>query len=617
MKKILAAFAALTLTVSSMTGAFAIEYGSEWSGYESAPVSSFTDVPAGHWAAGNIDRVVKKGWFDGYPDGSFHPNASIRRCEAMTVFVKFLGLSLKVDAQSSYADVKGDNAWAIPYIEAGKKLFPAKEAFNGEIPFLPDQPITREDTVYALVTALRYTDEVALADQSVLNMFKDQNSISALIKPYVAVAVKRGLVAGYDDGTIGAQDPLTRAEFATLLYRASTIGFGNSELNLEVEEPTVEDITISPSSPYQASVGDSFEVKALAKMSDGIITDYSQSLSPVSTDSCISVTGTTVKALSPGTATIRFLNDAALADKTLTVIVSAPSEAPRFEGLTYPSSTAESTAVISGRVTDASGAALTLDIDSETINVSGGSFRKEVLLETGTNTFVLTLTNSYGRKTVETVRIKREAPSTPGPTVAPTVTAQPIDNNTSAASLTAYRWSVESLEINEGETSQIKLLAVYSDGTTKDCTSNYTLKSSDTNVATINSSGVIKGISGGSCNISFSMGAVSASISMPRALSVKVTAADSGTLTALEWSMNSMTVRAGSTKEIKLYGVYSDGSRRDLTEECGVYAMDESIATVSGNTVKGVGEGSTFLWFDSIPTSNINLPDMLEVEVTN
>ncbi|MDD6483613.1 MAG: S-layer homology domain-containing protein [Clostridiales bacterium] len=240
MKKFIGIILSAALALSSISmSASALEYGSEWSGYTNDAKSAFSDVPSDHWASDNISRAVAKGWFDGYPDGSFHPNASIRRCEAMTVFVKFLGLSTNPNAQSSYADVKGDNAWAIPYIEAGKKLFPPREAFNGEVPFLPDQPITREDTVYALVIALKYNDKVPGADQSVLNMFKDQNSISALIKPYMAVAVKYGLVSGYDDGTIGAQDPLTRAEFATLLSRASTIGFGTGGGLADVAEPEV------------------------------------------------------------------------------------------------------------------------------------------------------------------------------------------------------------------------------------------------------------------------------------------------------------------------------------------------------------------------------------------
>ena len=88
-------------------------------------------------------------------------------------------------------------------------------------------PVIREDVVYALVKALGYEDKTQFADLSVLNMFRDQNSISSNVKPYMAVAVSNELVSGYEDDTIRAQDPLTRAEFATLLYRATFVGSRN------------------------------------------------------------------------------------------------------------------------------------------------------------------------------------------------------------------------------------------------------------------------------------------------------------------------------------------------------------------------------------------------------
>lgn len=237
MKKLLSVLTAIALFASSLTGAFALEYGAEYSGYTAAVQAKFSDVPGDHWAFDAVNRVVAKNWFNGYPDGRFMPDASITRAEALKVFVEFLGLQLNTVTTSSYHDVDV-NEWYTPYIEAGKKLFPEIAAFDGTISFRPDAPVTREDTIYALVIALKYDDKVTFADQSILNMYSDKNSISELIKPYAAVAVEKGLVSGYEDGTIGGQDPLTRAEFATLLYRASTIGFGTGGGIAAIPDPT-------------------------------------------------------------------------------------------------------------------------------------------------------------------------------------------------------------------------------------------------------------------------------------------------------------------------------------------------------------------------------------------
>lgn len=198
-------------------------YGTEWDGYTYTATQKFKDVPVTHWAFDEIDRVVNKGWFNGYEDGTFHPNASISRCEALTVFMNFQGIKPAAVTSTSFTDVDVSD-WYAPYVEAGKDLIPLKTTYAGTTPFLPGQPITREEVCYALVRIKGYESETEFANQYVLNMFSDQNSISADIKPYVAVAVQKQLISGYDDGTIGAQDPLTRAEFAAMLYRATYIG---------------------------------------------------------------------------------------------------------------------------------------------------------------------------------------------------------------------------------------------------------------------------------------------------------------------------------------------------------------------------------------------------------
>lgn len=227
-KRKLTVLALAAVMLIGSTGAFAEHttldrYGQEWEGYTYSATQKFKDVPPSHWAFEEIDRVVNKGWFDGYENGTFHPDNTISRCEALTVFMNFQGVMPRAVTETSFTDVSVSD-WFAPYVEAGKDLLPLRVAFDGTNPFLPRQPVTREDVCYALVKIKGYESETTFANQFALNMFKDQNSISADIKPYVAVAVNKKLISGYDDGTLGAQDPLTRAEFAAMLYRATYVG---------------------------------------------------------------------------------------------------------------------------------------------------------------------------------------------------------------------------------------------------------------------------------------------------------------------------------------------------------------------------------------------------------
>ena len=61
--------------------------------FDSAPYDGadrFTDI-GGHWAAEDINQAAVKGWVEGQPDGSFAPDRSISRAEAMTLVNRVLG----------------------------------------------------------------------------------------------------------------------------------------------------------------------------------------------------------------------------------------------------------------------------------------------------------------------------------------------------------------------------------------------------------------------------------------------------------------------------------------------------------------------------------------------
>ena len=57
--------------------------------------AAFPDVPADHWARAAIVSAAAKGWVHGYEDGSFGPDRTITRAEAVTVLDAVLGRSAK------------------------------------------------------------------------------------------------------------------------------------------------------------------------------------------------------------------------------------------------------------------------------------------------------------------------------------------------------------------------------------------------------------------------------------------------------------------------------------------------------------------------------------------
>lgn len=178
----------------------------------------YTDVSYEHWAYDAIKYVTKTRCFNGYQDGSFHPSDTITRAEAMKVFV-LLAYRNKIYDTSSYLDVD-TREWFAPYVEAGKDLLPVLG--NGEF-FRPNEFITREDAIYALIRSLNLTQKVKFVDIDMLSKFNDVDRINPETMPYLAIALQLSIVSGYKDGTIRADSNLTRAEFATLIYRAQSI----------------------------------------------------------------------------------------------------------------------------------------------------------------------------------------------------------------------------------------------------------------------------------------------------------------------------------------------------------------------------------------------------------
>ncbi|MBR3933712.1 MAG: S-layer homology domain-containing protein [Clostridia bacterium] len=404
LSKIISLFLTAILLLSTLNfSALALEYGSEWVGYEGANYQKYSDVPDSHWAYEAINSVSDKNWFGGYPDGRFKPDASITRAEALKVFVVFLGLDYQnVDLSDlSYSDIS-TNDWYAAYVEAGKDLFPVHTTIQGKTPFNPNMPVTREDTIYALVKALGCDIDVKYPDQSVLNMFKDTNSISGNIKAIFSIALMHELVSGFPDGTIRAQAALTRAEFATLLLRGTEHGFHDKY------QAKIASVKVFPESPAEIEIGESITLTARATYTDGKNEPYT-SLQPYDAENngVISLAGTTITGLKEGTTTIKY-NDTYLKKDSLTVIVKKPTDAPKIKVTEYPEVTELADVTVGGLVEDKDIATVDLVANNKDVRLdSEGNFTTNLSLKIGLNEIKFVATNRYGATAEKTITIER------------------------------------------------------------------------------------------------------------------------------------------------------------------------------------------------------------------
>ena len=133
-----------------------------------ATANSYSDVSAGQWYNNAVSTMTSAGIVNGYPDGTFRPNAPITRAE----MVKIIALFAKLDKTADrFPDTAGH--WAEAYIRLA--------AGNGWIEgypdgsFRPDRSITRAETVTMIDRVLERVpkDESRLLPHEAMLTFPD------------------------------------------------------------------------------------------------------------------------------------------------------------------------------------------------------------------------------------------------------------------------------------------------------------------------------------------------------------------------------------------------------------------------------------------------------------
>lgn len=178
-----------------------------------------TEGTGKHWAAGAISRLVNKQIINGVAvDGSyyFYPNNQITRAEFTAITVRALGLAQ--NEKGTFADVAA-NQWYSEAVAAGVKAGLIQGTGNNQ--FSPNAPITRQEAMSIMVSALKYKGkEVSVSEADTdqkLSVFSDGKDFSGWAKQSAATAVQEGIIKGDANGKANPQAPLTRAETAQMM----------------------------------------------------------------------------------------------------------------------------------------------------------------------------------------------------------------------------------------------------------------------------------------------------------------------------------------------------------------------------------------------------------------
>jgi uncharacterized protein YjdB len=156
--------------------------------------------------------------------------------------------------------------------------------------------------------------------------------------------------------------------------------------------------------------------------------------------------------------------------------------------------------------------------------------------------------------------------------------------NSAGTNLTSIALSPANSSIPINTTQQFTAIGSYSGGSSRDLTALVTWSSSTIANATVDATGLVKGIAAGAVTITATLGTVSQSTS------VTVTAP---TITAISVTPEDLTLPIGIDQQYTASAIYSDGSIQDLVSGVTWTSSTTTVATIDSNGLASINTAGT------------------------
>lgn len=194
-----------------------------------SPSLTFVDSRKAPWAVHSIGKVKHQGIMNGYKDGTFRPEQTITRLEAIVAAIRLMGLEKEAlarpkDEKLPFRDadiIETKYKWAKGYVALAaerKVILPTEKKLNpgGEAP-----------RAWVTMLLMRSLDLGFLAYErrTIVPPYKDAEDVPKETYGYIDVAIQYNIVSGYPDGTFQPNRSITRAEMSVLLDRTLNLKF--------------------------------------------------------------------------------------------------------------------------------------------------------------------------------------------------------------------------------------------------------------------------------------------------------------------------------------------------------------------------------------------------------
>ncbi|MEH1941755.1 MAG: S-layer homology domain-containing protein [Nostoc sp.] len=175
----------------------------------------FSDISPNYWAKDFIAKLASMEILEGFPDGTFRPDASVTRAQFAAMLRKAFAKG-KIRQAAAFKDVS-TRYWAYDAISEVYQMGFLNAVIGKD--FNPNQSLSRLDILVALARGLNY--QTSGSTETILSVYSDATTIRSEYRSLIAALTQRGIVVNYPNvKMLDVERVATRSEVSALLYQA-------------------------------------------------------------------------------------------------------------------------------------------------------------------------------------------------------------------------------------------------------------------------------------------------------------------------------------------------------------------------------------------------------------
>ncbi|MBO4422784.1 MAG: S-layer homology domain-containing protein [Clostridia bacterium] len=180
----------------------------------------FTDIPMNHWAYEAVKHVYTRGYFSGTAQNTFSPNMTMTRGMLAVVMYRMAG-SPAVSGENPFSDVASTAYYYNAVIWCSSNGI-VNGYPDGT--YLPNANITREQAAVLLYRYAQFRGyDVSVSGSDPLSGFSDASSVSSWAAAAMRWAVKKGIINGTGNNMLNPQGEALRSHVAMIIKNFDTI----------------------------------------------------------------------------------------------------------------------------------------------------------------------------------------------------------------------------------------------------------------------------------------------------------------------------------------------------------------------------------------------------------